>query len=507
MSSHASNFDSLPDELVLEIVRHLQLVRKTSSTSSRGQASNYEDNRQDENAARSGALQALCLVNRHISGIATPILYSSFILDLSTRPDRCPTSLLLHTIIQKPHLAKNIQYIENRIEDVVSRTSQHDFYEWFGSAQRHQREILAKGCTLWESTLSDNETSWVKHFMEYPDEAEIALLIALSPNLAHLYLATVESFPPSIWDFIGFALRGGELKPRQYPRLKTLCIELEQRQDWVSGGEWFRQLASHLPHLPSLEYLHTNGMFCKAASLSLPPRSLALTSVYFSNTNLDLREICDFVSACAGLKHFACDYRPLEDGRTDFHLEDLRSALEKHKHTLESLYLDIRHVAMHKSMEARVYPLGPLTAFTSLRDLTLCTASLFGDPENHDQLDSTELAPYWNHVRPPLRISSLLPEYIERLSIVSGAPLQGIHTFRAWHDLKDDLIPNATNGKRASVSLKEVRIALVDKEVLKEYDWVWKGPCDGGPRVVVSGEEFRPFFLDDAPKASLSLEF
>jgi hypothetical protein len=424
----------LPDELLLEIVSYLHLLTKYASTPPTNKAQDKDDERYEENISRKFALWSLCLTSRRICRIATPILYSTFILDLSTRPSKSPTYLLLKTLIARPELAPCITYIENRIEDAVAARDDPHFMTWRTSAQCDAPLLVAVARKIWGCDFPSEENSWGCRLEDHPDEAELALLIALAaPNLRHLYLASLESFPPSIWDFVGFEARNGleSVQTRAFPKLENLCIELEERDSWVSGGAWFTQLAGHLPNLPALRYLHTNGMFCKDPKLPLRPQSLAVQSIYLSNCNLDLGQVCDFVRACRTLKQFACHYQPVDCSRS-FDLGMLKAALLEHRSTLEKVYLNVHQVVASTRC---IQPLGPLYDFTHLTDVALCTTSLFGSPKLHGYEHPQHRLGYWNFTRPRQQLSELLPAGVEKFMVTPGTFVNGSGGIPALHEL------------------------------------------------------------------------
>lgn len=451
----------LPDELILEIMSHLRLLPKFTSSTPANESSDKDEERYKENIVRKHALWSLCLASQRFSRIATSVLYSCFVLDLSTRPDKCPTSLLLKTLVIRPELARCLSYMENRIEDAVAARDDPHFSAWRVSAQRHATLLHSEAAKIWGTDFPNEENSWAKRFEDRPDEAEFALLIALAPNLKHLYLASLESFPPSIWDFVGFEARTGlnSARPRPFPRLKHLCIDLEERESWVSGGRWFTQLAGYLPHLPALQYLHTNGLFCKDSTLLLAQRSLSVQKIYLSNCNLDLHQICDLVRACRMLKHFACHYRSVDFGPNEFQLEHLKEALLKHQSSLESLYLDIRQVAIQHSVIGRIHPLGILHDFTNLKDLTLCTTSLFGDQQDYDEMEAYERRVYWNRDRPTFHVHNSLPQNLERLTIIPEVIVYPSTIFPLLEAIEQTL--------GEFIALRDVRVALTDTRALE----------------------------------------
>lgn len=426
--------ERLPDELILEIVFQLHPLTRYASTSPTNKSPDKEEERYVENITRTAALWSLCLTSRRIGRIATPTLYSYFILDLSTRSSGSPTYLLLKTLIIRPELARCITYIENRIQDAVAARDDPHFMAWRASAHCDASPLTAAAREIWGNDFPSEENSWERRFEDHPDEAELALLIALAaPNLRHLYLASLESFPPSIWDFIGYEANNGleSVRTRAFPRLENLCIELEERDSWVSGGAWFTQLAGHLPHLPALRYLHTNGMFCKEPTLPLLPRSLPVQSIYLSNCNLDLRQVCDFVRACRTLKEFACHYQHVDCSNT-FDLGMLKAALLEHRSTLESVYLNVHQVA---ATARRIQAIGQLCDFSHLTKISVCTTSLFGSPRLHGYEHPHHRLGYWNFTRPRHQLSELLPAGTQQLMITPGTFVHGSGGIPALHEL------------------------------------------------------------------------
>ncbi|KAF2464011.1 uncharacterized protein BDR25DRAFT_362108 [Lindgomyces ingoldianus] len=448
--SISRSLEDLLDEMIHEIALKLLPIRKFAITIDYPITHDWEDNRYYENCTRRVTLSLLCLTSRRISRIVTPVLYSSIILHFTERLECCPTSLLLRTLLDKPHLAKRIRCIENRVEDVSEWQDDDAYHVWRLKAQQNRDTFLAAASRLWRRANP---------------------LIAISPNLNHLHLASYESFPPSIWDFVGFEVQDGPLIPRRFSKLRTLFIALDQRSYWIGGGEWFAQLIEHLRHLPALTYLHTCGMMCKKSSLSLTSGSLSLETLYLSHCTMELRQVSDLAKACQSLRHFALHYADIFVNENAFQMGNIQNSLLQHRQTLESIYIDIRMVKpIDLSKAVPSHAITSFEGFSALQRLTVCNATLFRDQDSFENPGSERTwEPFTN-----LRISAMLPRTLKQLTLLTDPIL--------WSDEGAVLIKDLADDCAGLPNLEQLRVVSANNlPNLSAHFWNRKPPLETSP--------------------------
>ena len=265
----------IPTEILLEIVP-FEVTRKESCkpyTALTPQERQDEDGRVSENALIVHTLASLSSVSRRLHRITEPLLYSSFILNFASPTAAKSVLNFLRTITEDPDLADHINYIETTADDVdLSRFLNGDNHLGFGETCR----ILATGAIskaagrtygfpertpsipyplLRRDVREDHRlwpdlVLWIESLSIFPQQALLALVVHLAPNVAHIALTSIEhSSTPSFWAYCGFhiAYFSDSWPFHRFQRLSSLSMRIIEVREvdglWRARMEWYPDFA------------------------------------------------------------------------------------------------------------------------------------------------------------------------------------------------------------------------------------------------------------------------
>ncbi|ORX96539.1 hypothetical protein BCR34DRAFT_607597 [Clohesyomyces aquaticus] len=362
-----NSLEVLPNELILKIASHFHPIPKPIMFPL---IPGLENLRTPENIARRATLWSLCLTSHRISIVCTPVLYTSFIAFLP--PLQVSICLLLRTLIEKPHLGKHIRYIEKQMPWdgclVAPRPSE---LRQGADYLRFTAMLRLAAIDLWE-TGNLPESGFGSHILESsPDEAELAILIVMSPNLRKLCFASRETAVVlPVWHFIGFEVVDDHWKAREFSSLRTLCLAEKDCGFRDPDEDWQEH---DLPKMPHLRVLHATGRVPDVLYLGLTSGPLTLTTLHLTAFTMSLLLVSGLVKACQSLRHFVLQYEYIMHPPR---MGNLHDALCLHETSLESIYLDLQ--ILRTASPTPEPGIGSFKSFSALRSLTACDVTLFG---------------------------------------------------------------------------------------------------------------------------------
>ncbi|KAH7074504.1 hypothetical protein BKA63DRAFT_414629 [Paraphoma chrysanthemicola] len=358
----ATTLCDLPDELLLHVTHQLRCTRSLQPQSTAFKDKAKEKSRQCENRRRQVALHALCLTNRHLHKIATPLLYSSF-LGSATSHGLKPLELFHRTITttqattkSSTPLVHNLKYVENRLSDHL-------------------------GNSLYADAEEDNVVTTASRYFSL-----LAEIVNHALNIQHLSVVSLEAPGVSFWEtiLVNEQNSGGRLlvASHSFAMLESLCVQIHtQGHDSLRSQSVFSQICSATTGMPRLQDLRASGIIADGIPPSLPGRLEKLARLEITECMLEVNEIINLWAACDGLRHIVCEWAFLHTDTLS--PSDLYEGLLLHRETLETLHLDMREVRVIELPDARPWKLGSLRPFQALTELTICTRSLLGI-ENED---------------------------------------------------------------------------------------------------------------------------
>ncbi|KAH7087454.1 hypothetical protein FB567DRAFT_346086 [Paraphoma chrysanthemicola] len=353
----ATTLCDLPDELLLHVTHQLRCTRSLQPQSTAFKEKAKEKARQCENRRNQLALHALCLTNRHLHKIATPLLYRSFI-GSATSFGLKPLELFQRTITTaqsttKPGspLVHNLKYVENRLSDYL-------------------------GNSLYADTEKDDVVTTASRYFSL-----LAEIVNHAPNIQHLSVVSVEAPGVSFWEtvLVNEHNSGGRLLAADhgFAMLESLCLQIHtQGHDSHRSQTVFSQICSATTGMPRLQDLRASGIIADGLPPALPGRLEKLVRLEITECMLEVNEIINLWAACDGLQHIVCVWAFLHTDTLS--RSDLYEALLRHRETLQSLHLDMREVRIIELPDDRPWKLGSLRPFQALIELTICTRSLLG---------------------------------------------------------------------------------------------------------------------------------
>lgn len=410
--SAATEFDELPDELVLEIFNHFACVQSYEPQSVAFKRREEEKARQRENREKQLALYALCLTSHRTRAIATPILYSSFV-SCTTLYSLKPLQLFNRTICSSEpatglnvRFADCVQYIENRLSDYLGNSLRADIADVNGE---EGLLMVSKYFTL------------------------LAEVVTHAPNLQHLNIVSIELDNDSFWEYLLPAELDhapAAIATHGFRKLQSLSMQLQSKNYGLhTKAPLFRNIYSALASVPSLRDLRVLGVLGALPAPPLFSMFKMLERFEITECGMDPAEIAIILAACKSLRYITCHWAYVDVSTAS--CSQLYSGLLQHAKSLQFLCLDMRAVRV----EGLTPKLGSLQCFILLESLCVDGPAigfqhrLIGDGAVQHALE--------------YRMSSLLPRNLERLDILMhsaiGSVLPVLDDIRALFDVAVDV--------------------------------------------------------------------
>jgi hypothetical protein len=286
----AVSIQSLPNELILEIVQQLGCIRSYETQSTAFKERAREKARQCENRIRQLALHSLCLTSRRLHSIAVPILYASFCGSLTWHG--CKPLKLFHRTMtnsntgssSRSRYSEYLQYIENRLADYL-------------------------GNSLHQDSAHGNTPGMAAEYLRML--AEVAVF---APNLQNLCVVSLETEFISFWQNV---IPGGGRPPLEHKAITafqkvqsiSLQIHTETASRTVSDNvAWFHSICSAMASVPNLTDLRASGVTSSSWTPTFQGAFKKLRHLEFTECCLDIGDVAEIWSVCDELRHIVCEW-------------------------------------------------------------------------------------------------------------------------------------------------------------------------------------------------------
>lgn len=278
MAAKTASLGGLPDELVLEILNHFHTIRSYETQSTAFKDQWKERTRQSENRVLERSLRNLCLTSRHVSRIATPILYASF-TGAVTRHGLTPLNLFHERAstsdVPRRKCIEYLQYVEVRLEDDQGNSLHADF-------------------------IDPDSVYQAAYYFQL-----LAYVISCAPNLQHLCLVVLETDDVSFWkhiiteENITGALTRTTTTRQDFRKLRTLCIQMHIDVSIDHSSELFDQICSFMLRAPVLSDFRAHGLATFALPAQPPELSIfgMLKRLEITECMLEIEEVAKMLSA------------------------------------------------------------------------------------------------------------------------------------------------------------------------------------------------------------------
>lgn len=395
----------LPDELLVNVVRFLSVIRSYETQSTAFKNKKLEKARQCENNIRQQTLHALSLASRRLWRVSLPILYSSSVTCATSKGLRS-LQLLHRTLTDSNHVLElskrksdHLQYFENRLADYEGNSLQHD-----------------------------------EEFQQGPVKTYFRLLadvVMLAPNTEHICVVSLEYDDISFWTHI---IDAPQRMPLENPSKLTYLVAQIHAGPTSPDISVSERSIQYLPSYPMLlDFRMSRAVTQRAGSLPLVSvRTLNIQRLELAENSLDVEDVSDLLLACSSLRHFKCGWS--FDTAVNVDPSTLHSALLAHADTLETLSLDWREVEFLLSHDANVGLLGSLRSLEVLRMLRISELGF--------------LSTSWSILQSPdmvlnCPLSTLLPESLEYMELLTQTaphpfPEDGLDKIACLWDLARD---------------------------------------------------------------------
>jgi hypothetical protein len=379
MSKPSTTLHDLPDELVLELVRHFSYIPygPLLSTTLARQCSNGE--RRPTNRESQLTLHSLCLTSRRLRKIATPFLYASF-SEMPTWHGPEPLQLFLRTIsCPKPGIGLQVRFVTYL--QYVESSSQEEIHR----------------CRPWNQPAKESDQMTAHYFQL------LARIVECATDLRSLFVVSTETDDISFWKHI--------LLTESHSSSTLNCLQKLQFSNF--GGHWwntnsalYNRVFQAMVYLPMLEDVRALGIFSDRPTFSLHGTFKSVQRLDFPACGLSIEDVGKLLAACNGLLHFTCSWSTLP---TYTKPSEFYAGLLRHRTSLKTMHVDIRSAYHNCAGFAHGSRLGSLQDFTALESLGICERLLLGTVERQ--------AAFLYPVSPP-RISEVLPVDLKQLTLV-----------------------------------------------------------------------------------------
>lgn len=384
MASHTATIH-LPDEIWLEILSNLPIIRTHKFQCVSVQEQHEEKERQFENKVRQKTLYSICLTCRRLNSITTPILYSSFHVP-STWGGMKAIQLFHHTISTPAQrsgrlpLKDHVRYIENHVADHLSKSLSD-------SSVRGEVEKMINQCF-----------------------DALAGTIRLCTNLQHLRIMSFDTPRLSFWQRM-IPVQDVEehrLAEHGFSNLTALSIRtICQGDDSILDLSVINFITERFPFLHDLRVCGINNWstFDPDIPFAFNQSFRHLQRLEITNAMITLEETSCILLACVRLRHILLHWSALSCmGMQASSI--IYPGLLKQKATLETLLVDMSFVRFFRGFDHPDDLIGSFESFHRLKALEI-SDYIFPAPEMFIVDDPD--------VIPDERIMSLLPRSMEHL--------------------------------------------------------------------------------------------
>ncbi|KAF1350871.1 hypothetical protein BDV97DRAFT_350573 [Delphinella strobiligena] len=430
----------LPDELLLQIFSRLATW----------ESSPFEDFGLYEKIDEEGlkTLAILCQSSKRFRYIAEPILYGAFVKPENLLKRKKPNTLFqpvihepccilrkyLRTLIERPDLANQVKWVQLQAwestetlkgEDMWPQEASHEATPLPPSAQMAHSFYEAASKLLPEGA---SRTEWLIALCRGDEDAEVALLLALLPNVERLQVILPKVFAPDEYHFFFFHRILQQAISRQEPsnmhtfsRLKRLEARCYSLGDSDIGLPIYPfSTFFHLPQLEIFKGFHVavEGDPNDWGEWSCPPGHSRVRSLQLKDSLMSSVSIATLVASCSSLQSLEVFFST-EETALEFRWPELGEALKRHQSSLESISIDIfsdSNLLLPPGEHAE--PLLPsLKNFNTLRHLEIQQSGLTGAryPDREDESQGSHNKAF-NFV-------DILPSSLESLAILNATPI------------------------------------------------------------------------------------
>lgn len=447
--------DTLPHELILEIVSYYQPITKLKDPN---------DVLEEYNLVKN-TLASLCLVSRSWRDIAQPLLYRTYIktektdigidhdeyneakidameaqgMDIATIPEEefeytgyrkpIPLEKFIRTMIERPDLAEQVQClsISNYWDENADRPyAREDVNKALGEAMYHASLKVPPQKTPWKWRYpAEWQESWRTELREGDELAEVALLMVLLPNIRVLDLGTSsETYGSYVHDLWRQSL-GSQSKRT----LEHLGMEMEVHENFLSQSETPMILSQlecfsarvdistyeNAPNIdivkeiltiPTLKEFYCWGLeqpSCEDLCLPLAH----LRQVYLDDCRVSEDALVCILDSCKQLEFLGVVFSGWSEWTQVELGMELLVALTERKETLKRLTLILPPLAKERNPNLFIQAPFDLRGLTNLEILSIDYEIIFSERESESDEDARE------NVKYPYN----LPESLKRLKI------------------------------------------------------------------------------------------
>lgn len=427
---------TLPDEVLLLIFRHLSLWTHADVEIIKWSLGpRMLDNWQ--------TLARVCRTCTRLRAIAEPLLYRAYVKPPNAfKPDRLElemienSNLRLHkanrhlrcfvrTLIQRPDLASLVRFMTLGEWDTAHSLRQAGaFTEIPDQDLVHLYRLATR--KIW--IRKPWAVKWVSYLACGIEDAEVALLLSLTPNLSELDIALPNFHEKRSHELFYRRIFEDALYPdveghsqNTFKHLRRIHAVLWQPNNPPTSGFPLYPI-SEMVRLPSLKSFAAYGAFeaGHAFQWTVKPKSLPLTTLDLGGCGLSASALTTLIASCACLKTLFLTYGEDTAETEDITWPEVIKAIESQKDSLEVLGLradpcsqlyaeeissrsGLREIGYWKSV-------GSLSQFTVLKKLSIYQTPLLG-PE--DYIGEIEPAPTDVH------LPDILPPSLESLVVAN----------------------------------------------------------------------------------------
>lgn len=376
-----TTINDMPDELLREIFMWINVYVNESMWSP-------EYDRHRRNSERVKTLCSLCLTSKSFREIAEPLLYHTFVTaDIDTT-----LPAFLRRVIEQPRFARELRYLDigvlqgGVLGDSLRPYSKDDFAVLKAAA---------------EDIDYPRKEAWIKALSKGLADAELALLLAHTPNLERINMEIWCQNEEELYTWVMIQQAGPTVSNptvHGFSALKSISVAHGDTEDGLELGFLIDFMG-----LPSLREIVGNacswsfddGTYDQPPAPQWPWDISNVENMSFTFSDFSDAALANLIGACKALKTFECHWGGAIIGAAEFEFPGLGRALIHQKDSLRTLLLDVSEsYTVRDGDMPRPVGMGSLRDFRALTKLEISVVLLTGEEDLNaeEELERVNLA-------------------------------------------------------------------------------------------------------------------
>lgn len=413
LTNFTPGFLKLPDELLLEILSYLPLIKDL------GQHARDSYDGEEENQLRLETLNAICCTCKHLRRVAEPLLYSALFL----YPGKVGRRLACYarTILTTPTLRNHLKFVYATLSDdcgpefeclhATPEGDTADYWLAFTTAADFD-ELSALATEEANNIWSKEQISRLNWELNPENNFECALLALVLSQKSVEQIAVLSSCDNTVVDMLlGLSTTPPGVTYYPTPSFENIYqLSIARCASHYLKKAYFDCSTQRFPSLKSMKLYGPIDLQGSTTKVSMSLESLQLLErIAFQPW---------YIPTYFVIRHMVCGVLSFEvPGDSTF--GKLHDHLLAQSDCLESLSLNISTygTGLNDDSSAPFRRVGNLTSLRMLRSLRISAFLLLGAPLGVCSIGDRERGIWWDKNSPSFSISEMLPESLEQFTL------------------------------------------------------------------------------------------